>query len=629
MRKSTYLIIVFLSITAILFAKKPWPTTVAGTYKIAAFDKVPDAQFDSIYEAIEWLNHAGPVTGNIVFEIASDLTFYSEVGLAKDMNGHSLTIRPDQDVLRTITFQKESDKVSRTPFLFGNIYIGYRTGGLQGQASSLPVADSLITTSNVTIDGYAVGGSTPRLKFATVSRPLISNSIFTIVGGCDNVVVKNCLFELNSTNLTSPSYAVYLYQAKNTTLFDRSPSNILIENNNFNSRGESACGAISFGRVGSALSQLSNCKIRNNTFFVTGCAVFFTSSYNVNVDIIGNEFTVKQGVNKYSNSGAIRYSGASAAPGTINIIGNKFKELSTQQSSASTITGIYISSGSTASTDVFNIYNNTFSGLNRSGITAIGVNVHLCYILAGEGNARSKIYNNTFYLPGLSAASSDGDFCAIKYESATATAWKANIVNNIFATDDDKKSIFISGINAAGTVNNNAYCFYPATYKSGIVRNIGTTTDTIRTLAALKTYTTTYDFNSVEAPVAFTNTLTGDLTLDANLMSAEYCAPLKVARLAEVTTDIQGRMRQNPTLIGAHDLYNTPNQLQQANTNKVKIIRTANGVEIRTADKASIQIHTVNGVLLDNVSSDGQYLKSLDKGVYLIRVNNQTYKFIK
>lgn len=629
MRKSTYLIIVFLSISAMLFAKKPWPTTVAGTYKIATFDKVPTAQFDSIAEAVAWLNQAGPVTGDINFEIGSDLVEWTDFGLAKDMSGYKLTIRPDMDADRRIYFPIEAAKVNAT-FSYGNFFIGYRTGAIKNQSSTSVFApDSLISTSNVTIDGYAVGGSTPRLKWSTANRPAPQSAVFSVVGSCDNIVIKNCLFDLQNT-YTGASYGIYLSQFKSSTYsIDRSPTNIVIDNNQFTALGGNANGAIGFGKVSSPLTQVAGCVISNNKFKVSGFGIMLLSSYNINLDILKNEFNVIQGTSQYGSNSAIRVTTSSNCPGTINIIGNKFLETSTKQLGASTISTIYLSgSGSTISAPDVNIYNNTFAGLNRFGASLSTVNVNVCYILAGTGNEHSKIYNNTFYLPGLAMPNTSGDFMAIKYESATASNWKTNIRNNIFATDDDKKAIFISNINTGGVVNNNAYCFYPSTYKSGITRNITTKTDTIRTLSDLKNITTLYDNNSVETPIAFTNTLTGDLTLDAGLMALEYCLPLSAPKLAEVMTDITGKVRGNPTLIGAHEVLTLPTDISKTKSS-VKLIRTVSGIEIRTDNVAKIQIIDMNGIVVDQATIESRYFRSLQNGVYVVRVNGETFKFVK
>lgn len=638
MKRITLLSIIFLVGFTFTFAKKPWPTAVAGIYKIANASVVPTAEFDSISEAIAWLNQSGPVTGDIVFEIASDLEFYNEVGLAKEMNGYKLTIRPDKDEQRTILFKKTTGKVLKAPFSYGNFYIGYKTGALQGALSSFPVQDSLISTNNVTIDGYALGGSTSRLRFTTIEASLNENSIFSIVGGCDNVIIKNCLFDLNNTSVAAQSYAIYLYTARNVTApnnFDRAPSNIIIENNVINNLGGSqklgaAGSAIGMGRVNASTAQTNNFVIRNNKIKITAVGVNLISTYNVNCDIINNEFSMIQGVSKFSSNGFVRLTSSSNSPGTINIVGNKVLEMSTLQTSSGTLYGVYISSGGT---DVVNIYNNSFAGLNRGGNTAASVNVHLGYITAGSGNDRTKIYNNTFYLPALKATGTEGDFCAIRYESATATNWKANIINNIFATDDISKAIFISGNNAAGTVDYNAYCFYNQPYKGGIVKftyNNGTTniTDTIRTIAQMKAHTTIYENNSVETPVAFVNTLSGDLTLDAALMTNEYCLPLKAPTLSEVVYDMFGKKRANLTMMGAQDVYGTPNAVRPIKQG-VKILRTQTGIEIITDCAANIQLYSINGVMLDRAMSDGRYSHKLGTGVYVVRVNENTFKFIK
>ena len=129
--------------------------------------------------------NAGTVTGNITLYITSDLTESANVGLGVNTNGFSITIRPDADANRTITFTQLADNSSPT----GHFVIGYPTSGLTVAWSDA----NTIATSNVTIDGYAVAGSTKRLTFTNTSASHTNARVIVVVGACQNTIIKNCI----------------------------------------------------------------------------------------------------------------------------------------------------------------------------------------------------------------------------------------------------------------------------------------------------------------------------------------------------------------------------------------------------------------------------------------------------
>jgi hypothetical protein len=67
--------------------------------------------------------NGGTVTGNITVNITSDLTEAANFGLGVNTSGFSITIRPDQDVNRTITFTSTTDNTGPSGhFVIGNPY---------------------------------------------------------------------------------------------------------------------------------------------------------------------------------------------------------------------------------------------------------------------------------------------------------------------------------------------------------------------------------------------------------------------------------------------------------------------------------------------------------------------------
>ena len=128
--------------------------TMSGTYKVGTAEVSPN--YTSLSAAVADINTNG-VGGDIVLEITSDITEAANIGLAVNTNGFGITIRPDADVDRTITFTKTTDNTAAS----GHFVIGQKN--LTVSWSNPATDDNTISTSKVTIDGYAVGGTTRRL----------------------------------------------------------------------------------------------------------------------------------------------------------------------------------------------------------------------------------------------------------------------------------------------------------------------------------------------------------------------------------------------------------------------------------------------------------------------------------
>ena len=208
MKKTTFLILA-------LFASMGLSAqALSGTYKVGT---ASGGDYTSLSAAIADLNTKG-VGGDVVLEITSDITEAANIGFGVNTNGHSVTIRPDADVDRTITFTKATDNTSPS----GHFVIGY---------TDLTTAWSdanTIATNNVTIDGYAEGGSTKRLKFTTASGALVGSRIIVVLGGSTNTVIKNSIIESKSWGASATCIAIV---PRKGTAIEVAASNVTIENN--------------------------------------------------------------------------------------------------------------------------------------------------------------------------------------------------------------------------------------------------------------------------------------------------------------------------------------------------------------------------------------------------------------
>jgi hypothetical protein len=63
--------------------------------------------------------------------------------------------------------------------------------------------------------------------------------------------------------------------------------------------------------------------------------------------------------------------------------------------------------------------------------------------------------------------------------------------------------------------------------------------------------------------------------------------------------------------------------------NDARILRTASGIEVMLNGPSTIELLNINGVLIDKTIANGNYTRQLDHGVYLIRIDGKTTKFVK
>jgi hypothetical protein len=199
------------------------------------------------------------------------------------------------------------------------------------------------------------------------------------------------------------------------------------------------------------------------------------------------------------------------------------------------------------------------------------------------------------------------------------------LTNNILITQEDDIASYC--IYQAGTLTTSDY---------NVLHRTGTVNAKIGYAAALARATlsdwqtgSTKDANSKSVNVTFENAATGDLRI-AGLSVQDI--NLKVPFLATVTTDILGTIRNTEfTYAGAHEStlpflstgFDNGEQIQPI------IRRTMSGIEVQLNGEAAIELYTINGVLIDKARVDGLYSRDLNNGLYIIRIDGKTTKFVK
>ena len=376
-----------------------------------------------------------------------------------------------------------------------------------------------------------------------------------------------------------------------------------------------------------------------------------TNSITANSTATANSQIVA-GIYAYASSGSTTVTYKITASG--NTIQNLNNSSSRTDVTNSTY-GIYCTytTTSTGSSNVYGaINNNKIYSLTASNATlparVIGINMDVtsastattCYnnaISLGNSNpglvygivqntGLAKVDQNSVYIGGSPAAGS--------FESAalnvTGTTVGREFLNNIFYntrsnTASATSKHYIIKYGAASNLTSN-YNVVNCTGSGALLGAIGATDYTTSNTDIQNWVATGLDTNTKVATVNFTNAATGDLTLTgASIQDANLAVPL----LAAVMTDFSGTNRGATTYAGA--FQSTPYIFTAVNPvmSGSNILPTATGVKVSCSKLSDIDVYTVNGMLMGSVKSALSFETDLNAGVYLIKVNGKTTKFLK
>lgn len=449
--------------------------------------------------------NAGTVDGNITVNITSDITEATNFALGVNTSDFSITFRPSADENRTITFTQATDN-------------GASSGGWLIGVSTTSSWNDRVVTKNITIDGYADGGSTRRLTLKTSSTAFSAHTPIHVIGDVDNLTIKNCSLAVEQTTGTS-AFGVISMRVGNWSSTDFLPDNVVIDNCVLNSTAPAGSGIfISNTTSGSGAvptGRPTGLEFKNNTISVKHRAISLnyagtSSSYN-------NQISVNN-----PNSGAASWGigGASTGLVTTNVYNNKITQLGTGNTAGAGngIRGIQASGGGT-----WNITNNFITGF----ATPASGTTELIGIRAGSA---SNIYYNTIVLNNVTTT---GGGSQPTSGIVTFTA-SCDIRNNIIISEEDDFTNYVVYYSSLpGTTDYNNF------YRSGTVNaKIGFASAAARaTLEDLQT-ATSKDANSISKAANFVSAtdlhLTGASSGDGDLTGTP---------IGGYTTDIDGVTR--------------------------------------------------------------------------------------
>jgi len=60
-----------------------------------------------------------------------------------------------------------------------------------------------------------------------------------------------------------------------------------------------------------------------------------------------------------------------------------------------------------------------------------------------------------------------------------------------------------------------------------------------------------------------------------------------------------------------------------------RLMRTPSGIRVELNEPANIELYNINGSLIEKTKATGTYTRNLNNGIYIIRINGKSTKFVK
>ena len=348
----------------------------------------------------------------------------------------------------------------------------------------------------------------------------------------------------------------------------------------------------------STLSSINDISTGANTISGINCGGSGTNIINGN--------TIANLVNATNVAGSIWALRVSAGTNTVNA--NFMTGLSTPNSittTAANLNGIFISgSAGTYSNNIISLGDNNPNSIN--GISESGA--------AGQNN---NIYFNTVQISGNPTSGTLKSICLYGGANTNTRDYRNNILSNTRSTASGSNVHYpIYILNSGGTLtcDNNDY------FKSGTGGTLGYYGTYVTALPIV----TGNDANSLTVNPVFTNA-GGFLAEDYKTSSS---VSLNGIAGTGVLLDFAGVSRNTTPRMGAYDISFTT-KLNNIETTNAVILQNATGIVVPLTGTSTIELFTQNGMLIEKTQANGSYSRKLDNGMYIIRINGKSMKFIK
>ena len=511
MKKFT-LFLVAMTMSLFSFAQ----SQMSGTYTVGTGGTYDYASMADAGMAIK----SATFTGDVTLLICTNLTETINTGIV-NKSEYTLTIRPDKDENRTITYTTATDNTGPT-----GVFV---IGGDMTKTPGSTIGWASVPTKNVIVDGAAEGKTTPRLK---ITNNKWGTNVL-LYGDVQDVIIRNCILVGKSS---STAYAlVFRSEDYSKTSKNIGPKNCVVENCIIESASTLSQVVYCQGyQANSYAGWPTNITIRNCSITSHLRGIFL---YGVNnFDMEGCVLKMLETTTGYICHGVL----GNTTKGVINIKGNKFIKNSTKNAKAGEY-GLQTITASGGATE-WVIENNYFAGYDALASGTTTTESRLVGIRCGD---YCVVRHNTFHMPKLTYAPGT----SLVGTHAVALLWLAGshkypVQNNIFVCEETAANVSLirGGLNENVTGN----VFYHNGGKAAIVA----AAPSCMTFADLETSYPTQAATSKWTNVAFADAANGDLSL-AGLSDGD--SDLAVDRLADVLTDIEGKPRGEKTHAGAYE----------------------------------------------------------------------------
>ena len=494
MRKFT-LLMAFLATTMLSMAQ------LSGTYTVGT-----GGTYATLKAAADDLNTVG-MSGNVLFEVVSDISETAPVKIAVASGSNTITIKPAATKTPTLTFSGCVTTAGATSYT-----------GL-----------GVDNTNNIIIDGSNTTGGTTKDMTFKMNDGTNGRNIIQLFGNCDNssVINLNIIYQAPMSTANS-TRGIYL-NGQSTGACD----NFTVENCVIGSA--TLTPYYGLGATGSSGSSIycTNIIVKNNDIYgrIRPVYFYYVGTSGTSTQVENNTISTFGGVNGTTTYTIMWNTWA----GTLNILNNKLINLTVANTSGTS--GVYGISGLTAAAgSTVNVFNNFVGGNIASTGVAVPAVFSLMYI---QDNATYNVFNNTFDFQNLTNATEKSNI------HISGSNCIVNLKNNIIINNTDATNAYCVW-KSNGTLNSD----YNNLYVSGASANIGYVASSAKkTLTDWQAAGFNYDKNSKSVPVFFTNATTGDLHLaGASVNDVNLAAPLQ----ATVANDIDGTVRTAITYKGAH-----------------------------------------------------------------------------
>jgi len=362
------------------------------------------------------------------------------------------------------------------------------------------------------------------------------------------ITIKNCVINstYDSTN-TSNVVSISMQYRTATPAGYTYPDSCIVENCEINHVGGRAGGAISINRGSAPLDVnvgTTGVILRNNVINARERGI--SVEHAIGAQIYGNTIRVNQNSTR-SSYGIYFLRTAGTTTQTSNIYNNKIDTLATMNTGpASGISGIFVGSLATGTTNIYNNFITGFSMPASSGGYLSGVFVD------SVSSATVNLYHNSIHVPAVVLTDS---IYGVFVNSTSAPGATVNIKNNIVAVNAGKDSSYcISRVGAAGTFVSDWNVLY-----AGSKTKVGYwQTSELATLANWQV-SSGQDARSKNVNPAAPFGGAGQWTSAANLHFTSKPSNLfAAAPVGGITKDIDGDTRGSFPYVGADEISGSP-----------------------------------------------------------------------